>query len=55
MNAYAIRYDAKSVYRQGGGQEDNPHPLGSEERFEWGLAMHECQQEEYEQLMRGFA
>ena len=53
MNIYAIHYEAKTAYREGEGQEANPYPLGSLERFEWGLAMQECQQEEFNQLMMG--
>jgi len=55
MNIYSIHYEAKTAYREGECQEANPYPLGSLERFEWGLAMHECQQEEFNQIMRGFA
>lgn len=55
MNVYAIHCEAKTAYRRGEGQSDNPYPLGSMERTEWALTMHECQQEEFNQLMRGFA
>jgi len=50
-----IRYEAKQAYREGLSQHDNPYPVGSMERAEWGLAMHECQLEEFHQLMGGFA
>ena len=50
-----IHFEAQDAYRKGEGIEDNPYPEGVPERMEWALAMHECQYEEFKQLMGGFA
>jgi hypothetical protein len=55
MSVYSIHQEARQAYKDGEGQEANPYPLETIERVEWGMAMQECQQEEFNQLMGGFA
>lgn len=51
----SVEFQAKQAYREGLSQHDNTYPLGDKNRVRWGLAMHECEHEEFKQLMRGFA
>lgn len=55
MSVYSIHQEARQAYKDGEGQEANPYPLETIERVEWGMQMQECQQEEFNQLMGGFA
>jgi hypothetical protein len=41
-----VRFEARWEYKEGGGQDCNPYPAGSQERIEWALEMGRAQQEE---------
>jgi hypothetical protein len=50
-----ISFEARDAFRRGDGIDDNPYPKGTDERLDWAWAMHQCQYEEFKQLMAGFS